>query len=944
MKRKKGTKSKLNLKPRTSELSYLSEPEPTYTDRGHRQETDTNRLLLICLCVGLLAVIVNVVVGVYYMTSQRGKVNDSANGGQCATDDIAKFDCFPEGNVNEELCETRGCCWQLSETKVPSCYYPSYYGYQMVGDPETTSSGQRLSLRRIQTPSLYGNDIENVLLIIEMQTDSRLHFKFIDADNVNDRYEVPLPMPESEMKSKNPLYSVSYKKSPFSVKITRQSTGTTILDSSVGALVLADQFLQISYMLPSKNVYGLGEHIHGRYQHDMEWKTWPMFALGDPPNTEKNLYSHHPFYMVVEEDGNSHGVFLLNSNAMEVTLQPTPALTWRTIGGILDFWMFLGPTPEAVLRQYHSAIGKPAMPSYWSLGFHLCRWDYKDMKTLTSVVERTRRSGIPYDVQWLDIDYMKDKLDFTYDKDTFEGLPEFVKDLHNHGQKVVIILDPGIASTLPHGEYPPFDDGKSLGVYVNHSDGKTPIEGEVWPGVTVFPDYTNPVTEQWWKTWCKNSYNILPYDGLWIDMNEPALRDKAKKGVICEKNRWNNPPYVPSLKYDNLYARTLCMDCLQKGGRHYDLHSLYGHTMGNVTRRVLGDILPGKRSLILSRSTYAGSGQYVAHWLGDNESTWKDMHNSIPGILEFNLFGIPMVGADVCGFLKDTTAEMCQRWMQLAAFYPFSRNHNYRRSKAQDPGEFSVAWQMAVAKAMTTRYYLLPYLYTLFYHAHTRGGTVVRPLLHEFPNDQNTWSIDKQFLWGPSLMICPVLQQGVDQIDIYFPDDKWYDFYTGTPISDQWRSHYATVSAPLDHINLFLRAGSIIPLQQPANTTVYSRLNTMELIVAMPTSDSILATGSLFWDDGESTDSIGHTDIYIEFEATQELIGLKVIRNNYFESGLPYIGKVTIFGARSRPKSVDIDEKSLEKLRMEYDDIKSVLHLSGFLLPINQNHIISLTY
>lgn len=149
----------------------------------------------------------------------------------------------------------------------------------------------------------------------------------------------------------------------------------------------------------------------------------------------------------------------------------------------------------------------------------------------------------------------------------------------------------------------------------------------------------------------------------------------------------------------------------------------------------------------------------------------------LAGMFEFNMFGIPYNGADICGFIGETTEQMCQRWVELGAFYPFSRSHNDKDSPQQDPATWdSVA--NAASKALMIRYRLLPYLYTLFYDSHTKGSTVVRPLYHEYPKDSVTWTLDKQFLWGPAFMVTPVLEEDRTTVEAYFPDDVWYDYYT----------------------------------------------------------------------------------------------------------------------------------------------------------------------
>jgi alpha-glucosidase (family GH31 glycosyl hydrolase) len=138
----------------------------------------------------------------------------------------------------------------------------------------------------------------------------------------------------------------------------------------------------------------------------------------------------------------------------------------------------------------------------------------------------------------------------------------------------------------------------------------------------------------------------------------------------------------------------------------------------------------------------------VAHWLGDNFSKWDNMFYSIIGILQFNQWGIPFVGADICGFIDNSREDLCQRWMELGAFYPFSRNHNGIGYVDQDPGSWGPSVAQSSKTALQIRYTLLPYLYTLFFKALTEGSTVARALWHEFPTDPKTAAIDKQFMWG----------------------------------------------------------------------------------------------------------------------------------------------------------------------------------------------------
>nr|ANF89437.1 truncated sucrase-isomaltase [Desmodus rotundus] len=831
-----------------------------------------------------------------------------------------RINCIPEQFPTQATCALRGCCWKpWNNSVIPWCFFVNNHGYNAEGI-KTTNTGLEAKLNRIPSPTVFGNDINSVLLTTQSQTPNRFRFKITDPSNR--RYEVPHQFAKefNGNTASNTLYDVQVTENPFSIKVTRKSNMRTLFDTSIGPLVYADQYLQISTKLPSEYIYGFGEHIHKRFRHDLYWKTWPIFTRDQlPGDNNNNLYGHQTFFTCIEDtSGKSFGVFLMNSNAMEIFIQPTPIITYRVTGGILDFYIFLGDTPEQVVQQYQELIGRPAMPAYWSLGFQLSRWNYKSLDVVKEVVKRNREAGIPFDTQVTDIDYMEDKKDFTYDKVAFNGLPEFVQDLHDHGQKYVIILDPGIAiSNRANGApYDTYERGKAQNVWVNESDGTTAIIGEVWPGLSVYPDFTNPNCVEWWANECSLFHQEIKFDGLWIDMNEvSSFVQGSQKG--CNENKLNYPPFTPDILDKLMYSKTICMDAVQYWGKQYDVHSLYGYSMAIATEKAVEKVFPNKRSFILTRSTFAGSGRHAAHWLGDNTAAWEQMEWSITGVLEFGLFGMPLIGADICGFVVDTTEELCRRWMQLGAFYPFSRNHNADGYVDQDPAFFGQNSLLVNSSRhyLKIRYTLLPFLYTLFYKAHKFGETVARPFLHEFYEDTNSWIEDTQFLWGPSLLITPVLKQGADTVSAYgadtvsayIPNAIWYDYETGA--KRPWRKQRVNMYLPGDKIGLHLRGGYIIPTQQPAVTTTASRKNPLGLIVALDEDNK--AKGDFFWDDGETKDTITTgTYILYTFTVSNNKLDIVCTHSSYQEGTALAFETIKILGLTDTVTEVKVMENN----------------------------------
>nr|XP_041566848.1 sucrase-isomaltase, intestinal isoform X1 [Taeniopygia guttata] len=844
-----------------------------------------------------------------------------------------RIDCHPQPGASQEACEARGCVWcSAGASNAPWCFFPedSPYGYARSGSAQQTDKGWRVTLNKRQALSLFGNDISPIVLEVEFQTKDRLRFRLYDPNK--QRFEVPLKIDGPGVTAEEANYEVEFSDDSSHFRIKRKSTGTVLWDSPLVDLFFSNQFLEITTTVPSTSVYGFGEHEHPTFKHNMDFVTYGMYARDQAPTSFANLYGVHPFYMCVEPDSNAHGVLLLNSNAQDVTLSPNPSLTFRTIGGILDFYLFMGPTPENVVQQYTEAIGRPHMPAYWSLGFQLSRWGYNSLDVLKATVDRMKHYDIPYDVQHYDIDYMERRLDFTYDKVNFAGLPEFMKELKKNGKHNVVILDPFVTKDEEPGTYRPYELGQEMGVWVNNSDGVTPAVGQAWPpGYSVFPDFTNPRTVEWWTTLCLEFKDVLDYDGIWIDMNEPS---NFMRGQIpgCADTEINNPPYTPSITDRSLAEKTLCPDSKTYLGDHYNTHSLFGWSQTEPTFNVVQQAT-GKRAFVLSRSTFVGSGKHGAHWLGDNFSLWKDLRRSIIGILEFNLFGIPYIGADICGFNYNTTYELCLRWMQLGSFYPFSRNHNSEGNIEQDPAVFGDTFAEISRDTLRIRYSLLPYLYTLFYESHVHGGTVARSLMHEFTSDQETHGIDTAFLWGPAFMIAPVLEEGARSVSVYFPEAQWFDYYTGLEVPSAWKKTYTTVSAPLNKIPLYIRGGYILPQQAPATTTTESRLNPFGLIIALDEEGQ--ASGSLFWDDGDSIDTIEKENYFLaKYTFSNGSLKTEIVKNGYAEAETLKYNKITILGLKQRPQAVSLNGRSIHGDAVSYEiSGKLVLRISA---PLTQ--------
>ncbi|OAA65904.1 alpha glucosidase alpha [Niveomyces insectorum RCEF 264] len=564
----------------------------------------------------------------------------------------------------------------------------------------------------------------------------------------------------------------------------------------------------------------------------------------DSPMT---LYGAIPF-MQAHRPGSTVGVFWLNAaetwiDIVKNKLKSNPKAIgnaggvstdtethWMSETGLLDVFVFLGPSPQDVLQKYSELTGYTAMPQESALGYHQCRWNYLSDDDVKDVDRRMDKHGIPYDVIWLDIEYTDNKKYFTWDPDKFKDPLGMGQRLDEHGRKLVTIIDPHIKS---EDSYSVATQLKANGYAIKDKEGK-PFEGWCWPGSSHWIDAFNPKAVEWWKALFKYDAfkGTMPNTFLWNDMNEPSV--------------FNGP------------ETTMPKDNLHYGGwEHRDVHNLNGMTFHNASQLALVSRKPGelRRPFVLTRSFFAGSQRLGAVWTGDNQASWDHLAVAVPMLLSQGIAGFPFAGADVGGFFGNPDKELQTRWYQAGAFYPFYRGHAHIDSRRREPYLVGEPYTGIITAALRLRYSLLPAYYTAFHQAHVDGTPIIRPLFYTHPDAEGGFAIDDQFFVGSTgLLVKPVVAPGQTTADIFIPDDEvYYDYfdYTVVPTLPQ---KVTTVPAPLDTVPLLLRGGHIFPRRdRPRRSSALMRFDDYTLVVSVPKTGGH-AEGSLYADDGDSFD------------------------------------------------------------------------------------------
>ena len=710
-----------------------------------------------------------------------------------------------------------------------------------------------------------------------------------------------------------------------------------------------DRFIKFDLTLNSDKVYGLGERIAkfelGDGVYTLFCKSQKSF-VEDNKFPGKNMYGAHPFYMFHNNDALFSGVFILTTNPLDVVIhtEDTKGSSKKTLthiigSSILELFFIQDGPPNQVIAEYHSLIGKPVLIPYWSFGYHQSRWGYNHINILKEVVDNFTKKNVPLDVIWNDIDYMVEYQDFTLDTDRYKEMDTFINELKSKNIMYVPILDAGIARK---DSYAAYKDGLDKDLYIKSSITKEPLVGIVWPGFAVFTDFTHPSANDYWIKHLKELHKVLPFDGIWLDMNEPTnfcdgeCPDEihyTEKEFTTDKDDM----FVYYIGHKKLNDITVSLDAIRHNGvSEYNLHNLYGLHITRAVNKYFEDV--EKRPFIISRSTFPGLGRYGGHWLGDNYSDKKFMHYSISGIYNFQMFGIPFVGTDVCGFAGQADIELCKRWMQLGAFYPFYRNHKEIDSGVQEP---YIDTELAAISthAIKTRYRLSRYLYSQYFDVSLNGGAFFTPLFWYFPDDKQAYNHNEDtFLLGPHLKVSPCFAVSDEKpIKSYFPNTDWYEVFTGHKIMTKGNlgpGKLIELQCTLKEepvLNVHIAGGSIIPLGKAGENLALTLKNPIDLIV-VPIKDT--AKGTFYYDD-DKVDTIKN-EMYQKIEV---VMGKRHLNFTSTERKFGYtfkdniISVIKIYNAATyeNTKQAKIeynDGKISNELEVEYDKKYAVLSIT----------------
>ncbi|GAB4515609.1 MAG: hypothetical protein Tsb0013_20190 [Phycisphaerales bacterium] len=499
------------------------------------------------------------------------------------------------------------------------------------------------------------------------------------------------------------------------------------------------------------------------------------------------------------------------------------------------------PSPQEVVIALADITGQPFMPPMWSVGYHQSKYSYFPQSNVLDIANEFRTRQIPAEVIWMDIDYMDGFRNFTFNSSAFPNPAQLNSDLDALNFQAVWMANCG---QKVDGGWDVYQQMFAQNLAVKSPDQINDFWGQVWPGTSVWPDYTMQATRDWWAGRIA-AFASIGIDGIWNDMNEPAVFNVPSKTM--PDDNWHRAD--PELGGPNV---------------HRKYHNIYGMQMSRATQQGMLQNDPTRRPFVLTRAGYIGGHRYAAMWTGDNVANWYHVGVSIQNVLNIGLSGQPNAGPDIGGFNGDNGGLHYARWMGIGAMMPFARGHYGFSSIDREPWSFGPDTEDTCRLALNRRYRLLNHFYTQFHTAHTTGLPVCRPLFFAEPDNPALREWEEGFLVGDGLLVVGVTTyNATPQLPPMRTPVYRFDFpQTADPMSPR-------DSLDPDLPDMYVLGGHIVPandLVQHSRDLSTTRSETIELIVALDANNE--ATGVLYEDEGDGYDYLNGDFTTYTFHAT----------------------------------------------------------------------------
>lgn len=508
-------------------------------------------------------------------------------------------------------------------------------------------------------------------------------------------------------------------------------------------------------------IYGLGEHFTAFTKNGQNVEMWNE----DGGTSTEFSYKNIPFYLT----NKGYGVFVNHSEkvSFEVASEFVTRVEFAVKGGELDYFVINGPSMKEVVMRYTDITGKPSLPPTWSFGLWLSTsftTDY-DEKTVTGFIDEMHNKDIPLRAIHFDPYWMKEFhwTSLVFDKKVFPDPKGMLKRFKDKGINVCLWINPYIGQ-----ESELFEEGMEKGYFVKRKDGSV-WQWDMWTAGMAIVDFTNPAAYKWFQEKL----------GMLVDL-----------GVTCFKTDFGERIPTNCVWYD--------------GSDPEKMHNFFSYLYNKCVFELLEKKHGKNNAVLYSRCATSGGQQFPIHWGGDCWSDYESMEQSLRGGLSLTMSGFGYWSHDIGGFEETSTPDVYKRWAAFGLLSSHSRlhgSHSYRVPWLYGDEAVDVVRTFAKLKAR-----LMPYIYKNAVETSISGVPMMRSMVMEFTEDKNTHFLDKQYMFGDSLLVAPIFNDK-SVGEFYLPEGTWTDYFTGEKLEGgKWyKKNYDYLSMPL-----FVKENSII--------------------------------------------------------------------------------------------------------------------------------------